>query len=243
MLYEAPLILPAAPEPSQRFRAASISLYPSAHVPRDARAAAETAVNAWLVVMGMREPSSCAHARRVGWLARGVGQSLGLSAELVDALDWAGRLHDIGKLGISDELLNKPTKLTEREFERIKLHPRLGYELLRNQPALAGTLEGVLYHHENYDGSGYPCGLQGTEIPLAARILRVVDSFDAMTSERPYRKPLSFRMALEELKRAAGTATDPRITSVFCDLLIAMRRGDPNALTNARTESLLTVPN
>lgn len=194
------------------------------------RGAAGQIVDSWLSVLAARDPALCAHSRRVGWLARGLGRALGLPVDCLVALDWAGRLHDLGKLGIPDAILFKPAALTPEEFERVKLHPRLSHELLRHQPLLDRTLPAVLHHHENHDGSGYPDGLCGDEIPLSARIMRLADSFDAMTSSRVYRARLSFDEALAELRAGAGTATEPELTSLFCDLLARMRRGDPTAL-------------
>src|SRR5262249_19517059 len=151
------------------------------------RSALET-VCALATVIEARDPYTSGHSERVAWLARMTGELLGLSAADVQELEWAGRLHDVGKIGIAERSLNKIEKLTDIELEQIKQHPRLSYEMLRPVSSLgASLLEAVLHHHEDYDGGGYPDGMAGEAIPLGARILRVVDVFDALTSTRPYR--------------------------------------------------------
>lgn len=157
------------------------------------------------------------HSERVGWLSRFVGEALGLDARQLQTLEWAGVLHDVGKIGIAENILNKPGRLTDAEFAEMKRHPRLSYEVLRPVASLEPILEGVLYHHENHDGSGYPEGLRGEEIPLAARIIHVVDIFDALTSTRAYRAGFTIPRALQILEQDAGRVTDPRITQVFID--------------------------
>ncbi|HMQ14462.1 MAG TPA: HD domain-containing protein [Phycisphaerae bacterium] len=197
------------------------------------RRRAQTTVQAWLLVIDVRDPALGAHLRRVGRLARDLGIAAGLTGADLDALEWSGRLHDVGKLGIPDGILNKPGRLTAAEFERVKLHPRLGYELVRHQSALDATLPGILHHHENYDGSGYPGGLRGEETPLPARILRIVDSFDAMTWPRVYGELFTADAALRELRRGAGAATDPHLTELFCTLKQSAPLGQAGALGGA----------
>lgn len=167
------------------------------------------------------------HSERVGWLSRFVGEALGLETPQLQVLEWAGVLHDVGKIGIAENILNKPGRLTEAEFAEMKRHPRLSYEVLRPVASLAPVLEGVLYHHENHDGSGYPDGLRGEAIPLAARVIHVVDIFDALTSTRSYRAGFPVARALEILEQDAGRVTDPRITQVFIDSFRAYMRSQP----------------
>jgi HD-GYP domain-containing protein (c-di-GMP phosphodiesterase class II) len=167
------------------------------------------------------------HSERVGWLSRFVGEALGLDARQLQVLEWAGVLHDVGKIGIAENILNKPGRLTDAEFAEMKRHPRLSYEVLRPVASLMPVLDGVLYHHENHDGSGYPEGLRGEAIPLVARIIHVVDIFDALTSTRSYRAGFPVARALEILEQDAGRVTDPRITQVFIDAFRAYLRSQP----------------
>jgi HD-GYP domain-containing protein (c-di-GMP phosphodiesterase class II) len=127
------------------------------------------------------------HSERVGWLATLAGKTLELPPGDLQMLEWSGLLHDVGKIGIPEHILNKPGRLTPGEFQQIKRHPRLGHDVLAPVSSLKPVLEAVLYHHENFDGSGYPNGLRGAEIPMLARILHTVDIFDALTSTRSYR--------------------------------------------------------
>jgi len=158
---------------------------------------------------------TCGHSERVGWLARLTGAALGLSQSELELLEWAGILHDVGKIGIAEAILNKPGRLTEAEFAEMKRHPRLSYDVLKPVAQLGPVLEGVLYHHENWDGSGYPEGLSGERIPLSARIIRVVDTFDALTSTRSYREGFGIAHAFDILREEAGRSTDPHVTHVF----------------------------
>ena len=129
-------------------------------------------------------------------------------------------LHDIGKIGISDDILKKSGYLTAEEFEPIQAHPNIGVAILKHVDSLRACLAGVQYHHEHYDGTGYPAGLKGGNIPLDARIMAVADAYDAMTSTRPYRqRQASQKEAIEELKRCAGTQFDPEVIQVFVNLL------------------------
>jgi len=155
------------------------------------------------------------HSQKVREYAVAMAKSLDLPAVDVTRLSTCALLHDIGKIGISDEILNKASKLTNAEWTAIKSHPQLGADIVSNVPELASCLAGILYHHESYDGSGYPAGLKGDAIPLDARILCVVDAFAAMTAVRPYRDALSCDEALEELKRGAGKQFDPELVRIF----------------------------
>lgn len=143
-----------------------------------------------------------------------------------EALKACSNLHDIGKMRIPREILDKPSHLTEDEYAIIKTHPVIGEEIVRPYPSLQRTIPGIRHHHERWDGSGYPDGLQEEEIPLAARIITVADSFDAMTEERPYRKALSYADAANELMRMAGRQFDPKLVSIFIKILIS--RGEVN---------------
>jgi putative nucleotidyltransferase with HDIG domain len=166
-----------------------------------------------------RDPYTWGHTGRVTQLAIKTAREMGWSREQLEILEIGGLLHDIGKIGISDTILNKPTELTEDEKNEMKRHPVVGAKMLEGVAALRPMLPCILYHQERYDGAGYPFGLRGDEIPLEARILAAVDSFDAMTSDRPYRKGLSEEQANAEILRNRGTQFDPNVVDALMRVL------------------------
>lgn len=170
-----------------------------------------------------RDSYTGGHTRRVNEYSETIAKRLGLPEDEMDALRLAAILHDIGKIGVSDQVLRKPGRLDEKEFVEMAEHPEVGVEIIRHLPQLARVIPGVLHHHEKFDGSGYPSGLAGDEIPFIARIIAVADSFDAMTSERPYRKALSVDYAFEELERFSGRQFDPKMVFAFIE---AWKAGD-----------------
>ena len=155
------------------------------------------------------------HSERVSQLCKEIGTELGLSKEEVDVLELAGMYHDIGKISIPDAILNKPDKLTDEEYEIIKTHTQIGYQILRAADEYSGLAEYALSHHERWDGRGYPKGLKGEEIPLFSRIINVADSFEAMTADRPYHKGMSIVDAVLEIKNCSGRQFDPGISNLF----------------------------
>lgn len=159
------------------------------------------------------------HTERLRVLVKMLAQKMELSTVLQDELDLLAMLHDIGKIPIPDDILNKPGKLTAEEWEIMKRHSEIGYRIAKTSPELAPIAEYILAHHERWDGQGYPRGLAGEEIPLAARILAVADAFDVMVNERPYKSAFSTELAIKELKRHAGTQFDPHVVTVFLSLL------------------------
>jgi HD-GYP domain-containing protein (c-di-GMP phosphodiesterase class II) len=169
------------------------------------------------------------HSERVGLLAKLTGQRLGVPADQLLILEMSGLLHDVGKIGIPEAILCKPGKLTSEEYDLIKKHPRMGCEILRPIASLGGILDGVLYHHENPDGSGYPDGLSGAQIPLFARIIHVVDVFDALTSTRSYRVRYSPKQASEIIRQEAGNRLDAEVAATFLEALPALRAAYPEA--------------
>ncbi len=172
-------------------------------------------------IIEARDPYMSGHSQRTGWLAARLGRRIGLDSEAAETLYMAGILHDIGKLGIPEAVLNKPGPLSEDQMRLVRRHPEVGYEMLRPVAWLAPVLPAVRYHHENYDGSGYPHGLSGEQIPLMARILRIADMYDALTSPRPYRPARSPAEALRTLADGAGVLTDPALTDAFVAMLTA----------------------
>ncbi len=161
------------------------------------------------------------HSERVGVLSRLVGEEMGLSGSDLQDLEWAGILHDVGKIGINDQILCKNSGLTDEEFDLIKSHPRMSYEVIKPLEDFAAVREAVLHHHETPDGRGYPDGLKGEEIPLLARIVHVTDAFDALTSHRSYRRGFGIRKALEIMREDVGTKIDEEALHA---LIRALRR-------------------
>jgi HD-GYP domain-containing protein (c-di-GMP phosphodiesterase class II) len=161
------------------------------------------------------DPYTRGHSARVAGMAAEVGRRLGCDDAQIALLRLGGALHDVGKLGVRDEILRKPGPLTRRELREVRAHPEIGARMIAHDPELCPALEIVLYHHERWDGEGYPSGRSGTEVPPEARILAVMDSYDAMTSDRPYRAALPPELAVEEIGRCAGTQFDPDFAAVF----------------------------
>jgi putative nucleotidyltransferase with HDIG domain len=168
-----------------------------------------------------KEPYLKGHSQNVSRYAVLIGKALKLPQEDVDSLELAGILHDIGKIGVDDSILKKKGPLTKRERKAIEKHPVIGAKIIESVTALGPAIETVLYHHERWDGHGYPKGLAGEEIPLLARILGIADAYDAMTTERVYRPALTQEEAVQELKSQAGKQFDPRLVKVFVQILKA----------------------
>jgi HD-GYP domain-containing protein (c-di-GMP phosphodiesterase class II) len=164
-----------------------------------------------------RDLDAPGHALRVALLAQAIGMRLGWQGARLDALRLGGRLHDVGKLALAESILRKRGPLTPEEREQIRLHPVIGARVVGAVTAARAALPGVLYHHERWDGAGYPLGRAGTRIPLEARVLAVADAFDAMTSDRPYRGALPLNDALAEVAACSGTQFDPQVAAAFLD--------------------------
>lgn len=162
-----------------------------------------------------RDPYTSGHSGRVSRYCLQVADKLGLSTRDKQNVYLTSLLHDIGKIGIPDELLNKPEKLNENETAQVREHVKMGAEMLKAMGEMSAVVPLILHHHECWDGSGYPDGLKGEEIPLISRIIAVADTYDAMTSDRPYRGALTKDEAVAELRRCAGTQFDPRVVEVF----------------------------
>jgi len=180
-----------------------------------------SAVYALVSVVEARDSYVYGHSRRVNTYAVALAEKIGLSPDEVSRVSTAALLHDIGKIGIPDEVLHKKAKLTAENWEAIKAHPRLGTNIVSNIPQLVRCADSILHHHERWDGSGYPEGLKGDQIPLESRILAIADSFEAMSSARPYRPALSREDVMEELRKSAGTQFDPTLVEIFIGIIQA----------------------
>jgi diguanylate cyclase (GGDEF)-like protein len=171
-------------------------------------------------VINAKDQYTYGHSLRVLRYASDLAKRLNLDEREARLLSCAAFLHDVGKIEIDRYLLNKAENLTEQELQTLRQHPRWGSEIVGSIPALRGIATVILYHHENYDGSGYPARLAGAEIPLLSRIIRVADSYDAMTTDRPYRRAMPAEKALEEIRRYTGTWYDPEVAEAFQDMLL-----------------------
>lgn len=170
-------------------------------------------------LMELRDSTAAKHSKNVADYSRIIAREIGLDSDDQKAIYLAGLLHDVGKIGVSRSSLSKPGKLTDEELKELHKHPILSYELIAEIPGFRGIAKIVLYHHERFDGCGYPCGIKGKEIPLGSRILCVADSFDAMVSERVYKHAMSISEAISEMERCSGTQFDPEVVQAFCSYL------------------------
>lgn len=173
------------------------------------------AVTSLAAAVDAKDRYTSGHSERVARYALALGEALDVEREIRDRLKIAGLLHDLGKIGVPDQVLNKPGSLSRDERDQIEQHPSLGGDIVRRAPQLDALLPAILHHHERWDGKGYPSGLAGEEIPLIARIMGIADAFDAMTSDRPYRKALPVETAILELRTNAGTQFDPALVEAF----------------------------
>ncbi|MFW6102657.1 MAG: diguanylate cyclase, partial [Chloroflexota bacterium] len=176
-----------------------------------------SAVYALAAAVDAKDHYTYGHSRKVNTYAVVLAEAVGLPSDEVSRISTSALLHDIGKIGIPDRILNKRGELDDEEWEAIKSHPRLGANIVGNVPDLAPCVGAILYHHERWDGTGYPEGLRAKSIPIGARILSIADAFAAMASVRPYRDALPDEIALLRLKEAAGTQFDPDLVRVFAE--------------------------
>jgi putative nucleotidyltransferase with HDIG domain len=188
-----------------------------------------------------RDPFTANHSHRVMLIASDIGRQMKCSSKDMEALEWGGLLHDIGKIGVRDEILLKQDKLTREERTKMNAHPVLGAEIIAPVRRLAPELPIIRHHHEWYNGSGYPDRLLGDEIPRLARILHVADAFEAMTAQRPYRMtPLSNEQAMSELRKFAGIQFDPVVVDAFSHTPWAEGVLDPGGATTRRVIPLIS---
>jgi diguanylate cyclase (GGDEF)-like protein len=201
-----------ATDPSHALQAVDERLYAQKY---GRRGESDRTMAALLDALSLREPDLQAQLAGVGALAGDIGRMLGLRRDELEELERVAQLHDLGKLAVPDEILSKPGALDEREWEFVRQHTIVGERILRASPALRSVAGIVRASHENWDGTGYPDGVAGEEIPLAARIVHACNAFVAMTSDRPYRTTLPVEEALDELERCAGTQFDPTVVRVL----------------------------
>ena len=176
-------------------------------------------IEALATLVEVRDRYTGAHMAQVGKRVARLAREFGLSEPECHMLGIAGLLHDIGKVGVPDAILQKPGRLSPQEWEMLRTHAAVGADVVSRVPALRPLAPIIRAHHEQWDGSGYPDGLRGDDIPMGARMVAVVDAYGAMTSDRPYRKGRSSETARDELRRCAGTQFDPNIVDVFLQLL------------------------
>ena len=169
-------------------------------------------VDVFLMALGARDAYTKEHSNRLSFLAREIGRELKLPPVEIKKIVLAAKLHDIGKIGISDAILLKPSKLTDEEFDEIKKHSVIGFDMLKNLSIFSHISDYILYHHEKFDGSGYPEKISGDDIPFGARIISIVDTIDAILTKRSYKEPKPVEYAIQELKKNSGTQFDPMIT-------------------------------
>ncbi len=188
-------------------------------------------------LLDLKDLNTGVHSTRLAEWALHVGGELGLSESDQSDLEVAALLHDIGKVGIPDAILNKPGKLSNEEYELMKKHPEFGWAVLHQVPGMERASLLILHHHERIDGKGYPAGLRGEEIPIGSRIVCAIDAFDAMVSNRPYRKGLPFEEAIRRLASDSGTQFDASVAKHF----IPLARAEISAVFAAAGTSVSTV--
>jgi diguanylate cyclase (GGDEF)-like protein/putative nucleotidyltransferase with HDIG domain len=195
-------------------------------------------IEALALAIDAKDRTGKSHIRRVQVFAAGLAKTIGMSANDIQGVKTAALLHDIGKLAVPEHILSKPGPLTQEEFQKIRIHPQVGAEIIAGVPFPYPVAPLILSHHERWDGKGYPAGMKGEEIPAGARILAVVDYFDALTSERPYHKAMTDDGAIGLLRQEAGKALDPNLVQKFVENLDALRAEAESTTETVRTLSL-----
>lgn len=170
-----------------------------------------------ITILDARDPYTYEHSERVAALSEMLATEMNLKKDEISKIHFAAHLHDIGKAGVPDHVLNKVGFLTPEEFTLMKSHPEIGYNIVKNIDVLASVSPCILYHHERFDGLGYPAGLKGMDIPIGARIISTADTFDAMTSNRTYKSRMTVEKAFDELARVKGTQLCPEVVNCFID--------------------------
>src|SRR5688572_2405834 len=180
-------------------------------------------IEALALAIDAKDRTGKSHIRRVQVFAAGLAKAIGMPESEIQGVKTAALLHDIGKLAVPEHILSKPGPLTQEEFQKIRIHPQVGAEIISGVPFPYPVAPLILSHHERWDGKGYPSGLKGEDIPLGARILSVVDYFDALMAERPYHKAMSFEAAIALLRQESGKALDPVVVDKFIELIPSLQ--------------------
>ncbi|MDQ3747341.1 MAG: HD domain-containing protein [Acidobacteriota bacterium] len=219
------------------------------HYIEDLRRAAEEnrelfigTVKALAAAIDGKDPYTRGHSERVSRFSLAIGERLGLPDEELEKLRISALLHDVGKISIEDRILKKPASLTPEEFEIMKQHPQKGYKIMSQIPAMRDFLPGMYMHHEMMDGHGYPQGLKGDQIPMQARIVSVADTFDAMTTDRPYQKGMSLEEAIARVKTFVGTRYDAQVVAALCEACETGQITPGRVRLSKRTQELSKVP-
>jgi HD-GYP domain-containing protein (c-di-GMP phosphodiesterase class II) len=185
----------------------------------------DATIEGWAKALELRDMETEGHSRRVVTLTLDLSRKMGISRDLLTHIRRGALLHDIGKMGIPDAILQKPGKLTDEEWVIMRRHPMLAFDWLSSIDYLRPALDIPYYHHEKWDGSGYPRGLKGEEIPLAARIFAIIDVYDALSSDRPYRKAWPEEKIIDYLKEESGKHFDPKVVETFLVLNLQSKSG------------------
>ena len=195
------------------------------------RSACLSTVKLLAAAVEARDRYTGGHAERVAAYCAAIGSRIGLDRETISRLELGAALHDLGKLWVSDSILHKASSLDQGEWQQIYAHPEIGAHIVSSVSFLEPMIPCILYHHERFDGTGYPNALRGEQIPIEGRIVAVSDVFDAMITDRPYRRALDFQVAFAELRRCAGRQFDPGVVDAFIEVWDA--RNDPAGLRSA----------
>jgi len=195
-----------------------------------------TVVDMVITTLDIRDPYTFEHSYRVAGLAEILAEAMNIFSPEKDIIHYSAHLHDIGKIGVSDEILNKPGKLTNEEIVQIQSHSAIGSMILSKNPEFRGIARIVRHHHERWDGNGYPNGLTKENIPIESRIIGLVDAFDAMTSDRPYRKSKSHEWALKEIREHAGSQFCPKCVEAFLTLRSKLKLSQFQSSQKATTQ-------
>ncbi|HWP40223.1 MAG TPA: HD-GYP domain-containing protein, partial [Tepidisphaeraceae bacterium] len=205
----------------------------------DARGLMMGLLHSLVSAVDAKDTYTCGHSERVALLSRMLAQQANLGERFAERVYMAGLLHDVGKIGVPEAVLQKTGRLTPEEYDQIKKHPEIGARILRDIRQIEDIIPGVLHHHERYDGKGYPAGLAAENIPLIGRVICLADCFDAMTSSRTYRKALPLEVALTEIRRCSGTQFDPELTDAFLRIRVERFR---ELLASHQPQSLRLAP-
>lgn len=208
-----------------------LSVYVSRiYLPRKIKRAYVKSITALAAAVETRDSGTVGHAQRVAEITVNVARRLGITGKDLERIEYAALLMDIGKASVPQALLNKREPFEPEEWEVVQSHSRLGAEMVSEVPFLADIADYVLHHHEYWDGTGYPEGLAGEQIPLASRILSVAADYDAMVSERPYHPPMSVSQAIEEIRKYSGIKYDPAVVEIFLEIAVVKVTTDEQAL-------------